>query len=345
MKRVIVVVAVLLAQVRDGSAAGGTASLSAAALAQYRQAEQLLAHGDARGAAAALEPVLPAYPASVELRVLHCQIELAQRGAHDATANAACDQAAAMSTDVEPAITIAAARAAAGDATGARTTLVTIESRIASAPPDKAAAAWLLLAGQYRKMDAVTWAEDAIAKAGVTAGADHGIAAWAATTRARNGIPRDGARWKLTPDDDAAAVTAVRNAISLVNASEFDPAAEAISAGERRWPALPGLLTARCALEFRRGALAAARKQCDRAIAQGGSSWALYLRGVLEQDSGRPGATAAAIARFRAAIERDPDLAQAWRDLGRALERTKATSALDQLRLDYQARFGTRLPS
>jgi len=83
----------------------------------------------------------------------------------------------------------------------------------------------------------------------------------------------------------------------------------------------------------------------DRAIAQGGSSWALYLRGVIEQDTGRQGATAAAIARFRAAIERDPDLAQAWRDLGRALERTKATSALDQLRRDYQARFTTRLPS
>jgi tetratricopeptide (TPR) repeat protein len=339
MKLVMGLVVVLLAHLRADASAGGTASLPAAALAQYRQAEQLLAHGDPQGAAAALEPVLPAYPASVELRVLHCQIELAQHGAHDATAGAACDQAAAMATDVEPAITIAAARHAAGDATGARTTLVAIESRIASAPPNKAAAAWLLIAGQYRKMDAVTWAEDAIAKAG----ADRGIAAWAATARARYGIPRDGARWKLTPDDDAAALTTVRDAISLVNASEFDTAAKAISAGEHRWPALPGLLTARCALELRRGALAAARQQCDRAIAQGGSSWALYLRGVLEQGTGRP--AAAAIARFRAAIERDPDLAQAWRDLGRALERTKATSALDQLRREYEARFGTRLPS
>jgi tetratricopeptide (TPR) repeat protein len=254
-------------------------------------------------------------------------------------------RAPGRSTDVESEISNAAARLVAGDAAGARTMLVAAEARLASLAPDQTTAAWLRIAGQYRQMNAVTWAEDALARSGVPAGADHGIAAWAKITRARYGIPRDGAHWKLTSDDDPAAVIAVRDAVALVNASEFDTAAKAIGAAERRWPALPGLLAARCALEFRRDALAAARTQCDRAIAQGGSSWALYLRGLIEQHSGRSGATAASIARFRAAIQLDPDLVQVWQALGRALDRTKATAEIEQLRADYRARFNTRLPN
>lgn len=248
-----------------------------------------------------------------------------------------------ISADIEAAITLAASQLSAGDAAGARKTLVVAETRLASLAPDKAAAGWLLLAEQYRAMGALTWAEGALAQAGVGADARHEIAVWAATARARYGIPRDGARWKLTPDDEAAATAAVRDAVALVNAGDHDAAAKAIAAAELRWPSLPGVLTARCALDFRRDAMAAARRQCDRAIAQGGSSWALYLRGIIELKSRR--GTAAGIARLREAIALDPDLVQAWRALGEALDRTKATAELEQLRQDYRARFNARLPN
>jgi Matrixin len=325
------------------AATGITGAVPAAALDEYQHAEKLLASGDHAGALAVLAPLLAAYPAHAELRVLACKIELARGGAQDRKAIATCDRAAALSAEVEPAIAVAAARLAAGDAPGVRATLAAAEARLASLPPGKAAAAWLTLAGQYQAMGALTWAEIALGNAGAAAG--HPIAAWAATTRVRYGVPRNGARWKLAPEDDAAAVTAVRGVLASVNASKFDAAAKAAAAAEKRWPALPGLLAARCDLEMRRGALAPARQYCDRAIGQGGSSWALYLRGILELREEGPAATKAGIARLRAAIDLDPELGQAWRALGRALDRAQATAPLDQLRRDYQAHFGSPLPN
>jgi hypothetical protein len=324
-----------------------TGSLSARALRQYRQVEQLLTDGTVDAAAMTLAPLLRMFPENADLGALSCRVELARRGAQDAGTIAACERAVASSADVAPAIAFAAARAKTGDAAGARRTLVGAEERLAGVAPDKAAEAWRKLAAQYRAMGAVTWAEDALARAGGAESSEResdGIAGWAATTRARYGIPRDGARWKLSPDDEPAAATAIREAVALVNASEFDAAAKAIESAERRWPELPGVLTARCALDYRRDAIAAARAHCDRAIAQGGSSWALYLRGQIELATGRPGAVKSAIARLRAAIALDPDLAQAWQALGQALGRTKANAELDQLRRDYRVRFRARLP-
>jgi len=326
-------------------AVGIAGAVPAAVTEQYHHAEQLLASGDHRGAAATLDPLLAAYPAHAELRVLSCKIELGRGGAKDPKAIATCDRAAGLSPEIEPALAVADARQAAGDPAGARATLAAAETRLSSLPADKSAAAWLVLADRYQAMGALTWAEAAVAKAGAPAGADHGIAAWAATTRARYGIPRDGARWKLAPEDDAAAVAAVRSVVALANANKIDAAVKAAGAAARRWPQLPGLLAARCDLELRRESLDAARRECDRAITQGGSSWALYLRGIIELRTDSPAATASAIARLREAIALDPELGQAWRALGKALERAKAAVPLEQLRRDYQARFHARLPS
>ncbi|HWU91079.1 MAG TPA: hypothetical protein VN253_27625, partial [Kofleriaceae bacterium] len=81
----------------------------------------------------------------------------------------------------------------------------------------------------------------------------------------------------------------------------------------------------------------------ERAGAHGGSSWALYLLGILELRGLGPAPTAAGIARLREAIALDPDLSQAWRALAAALARAKATAELDQLGRDYQAHFGSPL--
>jgi hypothetical protein len=306
---------------------------------QYREAENLLTRGDAPGAADALGPVLQLYPARVQPRVLRCRIELAQRRGEDAGTIARCDEAAASSVDA--AVAVAKAQRGAGDGTGAQRTLAAAEEHVAAAAADLAAAGWLAIAAEYRELGAVTRAENAVTRAGADAN-DHRISAWAATTRARYGIPRDGARWNLTIDNEAEAVTAVRNAISLVNASNWDAATRAIDAAEHRWPALPGVLTARCALEFRRDAIAAARRLCERALAQGGSSWALYVLGTIEVEShGR--SPAAGIAHLREVIARDPELTQAWQKLARVLAKTRAAAELDQLRRDYRARFGSAL--
>ena len=49
-------------------------------------------------------------------------------------------------------------------------------------------------------------------------------------------------------------------------------------------------------------------------------------------------------AQLKRAITVDPELAQAWRTLGKAYARDHEKAALDQLGKDYQAKFGSPLP-
>ncbi len=185
--------------------------------------------------------------------------------------------------------------------------------------------------------------ELAAAKAGAPA-PDRDIAGWSPSTRVRYGIPRDGARYRLAPDDEPDALAAVRDVLAKVNANQLDAAVRAVSAAEKRWPGLPGLVAARCDLELRRGAVGAARALCARASDRGESSWALYLGGVIELQGNTPAATTAGIALLRRAIELDPDLAQAWRTLGKALSRSGRTAEREHLASEYYRRFGAALP-
>lgn len=336
----------LIYQIRGqvGGAVAVTSAVPAGIADQLDRAELLFKKGNHRDAAAILEPLVAAYPAHVELRVLGCQIELARGGGKDARAIDVCNRAAALATEVWPAVEIAAARQAAGDIAGARATLDAAEARIAALEPGKAAAAWLTLAAHHREVGALTWAEQALARAGVAHDSDQDIAVWVASMRPRYGLPREGARWKLAPDNEADALAAVRNVHALTNDGKLAAAARAAAIAERRWPDLPGLLAARCDLEMRRGALATARQHCKRAIAQGGSSWALYMMGILELRGSTPAAQQAGIAHLRAAIELDPALGPAWRSLGKALARTRAVDEHEQLRREYEARFHAPLP-
>jgi hypothetical protein len=329
------------------------AILPPAALETYRHAEQRVMQ-DADGAAAEIAPLLVAYPMHPGLHLLSCRLEIWRSNAKDPKAVAACDRAASLTGDVGPALEVARLRRSGGDASGARATLVAAEARIASLPAERAAAAWLTLAQHYRSDEAVTWAETAAARAGDSAAARE-VTAWAAMTRIRYGIPRDGERFRLTPDDDAAALAAVRDVLAKVYKDELAAAAKAAASADKRWPGLPGVLAARCDLELRRArvidpsgpasrpereAIAAARQHCARAI-KAGSSWATYLDGVLELRSGNQ---RKAIAQLRKAIELDPGLAQAWETLAKIFRRSNAISDLDQLHRDYRAHFHAELP-
>jgi predicted Zn-dependent protease len=184
----------------------------------------------------------------------------------------------------------------------------------------------------------LTWTEEAIAKAKLE---NDPVAAHAAQTRARFGIPR-GAKF-VTPDKEAALVTAIRGALDLVYQNKFGEAERALAAADKQWPNAPGLLAARCDLAFRMGQIEPAREACARALAaDAGDSWALYLLGVLLlRDAGT---TNAGIAKLKQAIEIDPELGQAWRTLARAYARGNDKAALDQIGKAYLAKFGQPLP-
>jgi predicted Zn-dependent protease len=296
-------------------------------------AQELLVAGDIKGARAVMAKLLDKHPDAAVLLVA-CKIELADASPASV---AACDRAAQPqdgSADsaviVDAAIAVVPAVSAAHDVRGAVRILANAQARIGS--DDHARAAWLAIADAYRDLDAVSAAEYAVAKAGAVAPDDRGIAAWVATTRARFGIP------KGTPDESEA-IAAVREVLVLVNKGKLDDAAKALAASERRWPALPGLVAERCDIAIHRRELAAAHESCARA-ADRGSSWALYLDGSLDLETGANGSAAT---KLHEAIVLDPELRPAWSVLGKALARAKSAK-LDQLRVDYKARFHRALP-
>ena len=316
--------------------------LPPAALDAYRHArDRLTLQNDADGAARELAPLLLAHPQAPQLHLLACRIEIRRADVKAPSAVAACDRAAAVSADPGAALEVADLRRHHADFAGARATLAGAEARLAALPSGAAPlGAWLRLARHYRDEDAVTYAETAAGRAGDSDAARE-IAAWVAVTRIRYGIPRDGARHKLAPDDDATALAAVRDVIAKANRSEFTAAATAVAVADKRWPGLPGLLAARCDLELRRGSASTARALCAKAIA-GGSSWGTYLAGVIELQLGN---RAAAITRLRSAIELDPTLVQAWTTLAKIYRHSNATADLDQVYRDYRAQFGSELPA
>ncbi|HMG23490.1 MAG TPA: hypothetical protein VK607_19285, partial [Kofleriaceae bacterium] len=264
--------------------------------------------------------------------------ELAKPGVADKTTRAACARVSDLAPG-DPTVHVAVAEALirAGDIAGARQELSTAEGKIGNLSTG-AGDAWRKLIGIYAGLGALTWTEDALARAKLERDP---AAAQIAQTRARFGIPRD-AKF-VAPEQEAALVAAIRKALELIYASKFGDAERAITAADKKWPGAPGLVAARCDLDFRMGQIEAARATCMRALASApNDSWALYLLGtLLLRDAGTTGA---GIARLKQAIAADPELGQAWRTLAKAYARGNDKAALDQLARDYQTKFGQALP-
>jgi tetratricopeptide (TPR) repeat protein len=292
--------------------------------------------GDFATALTELDNVLAAYPANASLHQLKCELMLVKPGVADPKARAACARVSELAPgDPMPHIVVGEALLRAKDVAGARAELVIAEGKIANLPMG-GDDVWRRVIGVYQKMQALSWAEDAIAKAKLD---KDPIAIDIATTRTRYGVPR--ARFK--PEQEGALLDAVRAANDLINKSKYGEAARALAAADRRWPDAPGVAAMRCNLGLQSGQGAAARAACDKALAlDPKTSWALYLSGVLalRDASG----TKRGIERLRRAIEVDPALGQAWRALSKAYARANDKPALDKLGVDYQARFGQPLP-
>lgn len=306
----------------------------AAALAQLQRAQALTARRQFDEALAELDALIAAYPSAGELRLAVCQIRLVKDGPDAAPAIAACDRA----LEVNP-----------GDA---RPFLARVDALFAAGMDDKAlallpaaekvagdtAALWEQIAVVYQRRGMVSAAERAVAHVPAP---DHPVRVWAARTRARYGLPAEG-KARIAEADEPAHVQAVRELLDLVYASKFADAEARARAATKRWPRSPGVLGARCDLALRQGQAAAAGKLCDQAIAAWpGAAWAQYLRGVMALQRGK---TRPAIVALRAAIAAEPELAQAYRTLGKALTMAGDQAGHDALDAAYQQRFGGRLP-
>lgn len=319
----------------DAGRAGKTAAgIPTGAYDEYRRISELAKRGQIADAVVELDNLLTAYPGNATMHQLKCDMMLAKPGIADKATRAACNRVAELAPG-DPTVHLAVAEALirAGDTAGARAELVLAEDRIGNLPAG-ASEAWSRVIGAYLGLGALTWTEQAIAKAQLEGGP---AAEVIARTRARYGVPR-GAKF-VAPEQEAALVVAVRTALNQVYASKYSDAGHTIAAAGKKWPNAPGLLAARCDLEFRMGQIEAARASCTRAVtAYPEESWALYLLGTLLLRE--PGTTPAGIEKLKRAIAVDPDLAQAWRTLGKAYTRGHDKDAFDQLARDYNTKFG-----
>ncbi len=329
-----------LRSVLDAARAGKTAAdVPPAAYDQYSRIKDLARRGQTKDALIELDNLLVAYPGNAAMHQLRCEIFLRTPGVADPGTRAACARASEVAPgDPSPHLAVGEALAKAGDLPNARAELSTAETKIGNLPSG-AADAWRRVIGMYQAMGALTWAEEAIARAKLEGDP---AAQQIAQIRARYGVPRGG---RVPPDQEGALVEAVRGALDLVYASKYGEAERRLAAAERRWPGAAGLAGARCDLALRQGQLPAASAACARAIAiDPNASWALYLSGVIALRDTSPAGTRAGIQKLKRAIAADPELGQAWRTLAKAYVRAKDEPALEQLRKDYAARFGQPLP-
>lgn len=335
----------------DAAKAGTTATdVPAAAYDQFARIKTLAQQRKTADALLELDNLLTAYPGNATMHLLRCEIMLGAAGSPpakgeapaaritDKQARAACARASEVAPgDPSPHLAIAAALARTGDVKAVRAEVVKAEGKIANLPGGRDDA-WRAVIALYQQLGALTWTEDAIAKAKLE---QDPIAHKTAQTRARYGVRRGS---KLVrPEDEAQLVAAVRAALDQIYAQKYGEAEKTLAAAEKKWRGAPGLAAARCDLAMRVGQVDAARAACNRALAADpDASWALYLGGIiaLRDASG----TKAGIAKLERAIKVDPELGQAWRALAKAYQRANAKAALEQLAKDYQARFGQPLP-
>jgi tetratricopeptide (TPR) repeat protein len=329
----------ILRNVIDADRAGkGFAEVPAAAYDEYKRISDLAKRGETAGALAELDNLLTAYPGNAQMLELRCETLLIKPGVGDKATRAACAKVSdAAPGDPTVHFAVGEALLRAGDVHGARAELAQAEDKIPNLTAGTAEA-WRRLIAIYAGLGSLTWTEDAAAKAKLDKDT---TALQVAVTRARYGIPR-GARF-VAPDQEVALVSAIRAALNLIYANKFGEAERALATADKRWPGAPGVIAARCDLALRTGQIEVAQATCKRALAADpNESWALYLLGVmLLRDTGT---TNAGIEKLKAAIEADPDLAQAWRTLGKAYARGGNKAALDQLGMAYAAKFGQQLP-
>ena len=324
---------------RGGGGSSGGAMLTGEAQEQFLRARRLAQAGQLADALAELDALVAAYPATPDVRLAICELRVAADGPTAESTTKACSRARDLvPDDPRPLLMIAVALLAKGDRVAGLERLAAIETMAGSR-----AEVWASLAQLYMGQGLVTHAERAAtAVEGAVPGAGADVLGWASRTRGRYGLPPGGKPGSIALADEGDYVAAVRELLDLVYANKFAEAKKRAAAVDKRWRGAPGVLAARCDLELRQNALGKARALCDQAIAAwSGAAWALYLRGVILT---RGKQLKPAIESLRAAIAAEPTLAQAYRALGQALDRAGDRDGKAALAVDYQQRFGARLP-
>ena len=313
-------------------------SMRAADRDRFRAAERLSASGRALDAWEELEPLVGYYPDEPAVQRFACRLAV-QAGRDRSMVELRCGHAArAAPGDAEPHLRLAQSYLADDrpkSLAAARKARDALAAGSGAATASAAGTLWGELAAHFQQLGAVSWAEEAAGKA--TSG--KAVAEWASTSRARYGIAPRG---PIRPEEEAEYVTGVRDLLTLVYDHKFREAERKVADLQRRFRGAAGIDAARCDLEIRRRAYAAARGYCREAIRRyDGSSWAHYLTGLLDKRDKNP---TAAIKHLERAIELDPDLEHAYQISAELYAQLKREADRKRIAEQFQTKFGRPLP-
>ncbi len=295
--------------------------------ATYNEARRLVGEAKWSQAWSVLAPLAYAAPTHPQVQLLACHVALRA----STVAEEVCGRAvAAAPADPDPWLVLAEGRMEKGDRAGAAQALE--QARLALGEREQQQA-WTSLAVQYMRLDEVSRAEAAAARAG-EGPAPAEVRRWSLATRRQLGLTPG----TVSAAEEATYVAAVRDALQLAAARKLREAEAAVREGLARYPKAPGFLVVRCDLALRRGNLAAARARCDEALAAWDEMpWAHFLAAHLNRGPAR------AEQHLRRAIELEPEGEHAWRELARIYQLQRKAEALADLQQRFRDRFGREL--
>ncbi|GAB4533538.1 MAG: hypothetical protein Tsb0020_49400 [Haliangiales bacterium] len=330
-------------QAADGSGGAGDQfnTLPPEAEAAFRRAQGLARDGSYDAALAELDGLIAAYPAHTVFHLSACHLMLERDGPGESAASACGRVAAVDPNQLDGDFMLATALIKADERARAGEVMAAVRARVAAMGAG-AGPAWERLISFYQGINAVTWAEQAIAAAPAEVDTA-AVAAWAQELRRRYGLAPDSARrHRIAPADEGAYLQTVRSIIEAVYSGEYAAAQRQARAALSRYQGAPGVHGALCDLELRRKRYGPARQHCQQAVrGYGEATWARYLLGILELRARR---NAAGIGHLERAIELDPALRQAYHALSKAYGRVRAEDKQRALDAAYQARFGVAMP-
>jgi len=266
-----------------------------------------------------LEPLLELYPERADIAEAGCLVAKA-REAGDAVAR--CTKAVSLNADNAATQLALGVLLIAGDRARAATHLRYSEKHLGDGAPD-----WVVLAGAYKRLQLVSFALHAAAKAKDAST----VQTWAAEMTSRYG-----ARVGVLPEQEGRYMETLQEGLRLVYLNEFAKAEEFALIISKGFSGSVGSSLLRCEISMRKRRYATAKEQCDVVLRlHPENSWARYLLGVAQIRQKRD---SAAIPLLVAAIANDSTLEPAYKILAK-LYRKRSDSRLGALKTAYSKLF------
>jgi tetratricopeptide (TPR) repeat protein len=285
-------------------------------------------------------PLTEQYEDEPQVQLLGCRIAARARGSAYPTPEL-CQRAASLAPhDASPYLALARVHSDAKDDVSSLAELRKAHAALDAGGEQARADQWLALAGQYQRLELLTWTEQALAGAGDGDDAD-AIRQWITQTRRRYGLPADAVRFGVPPDREGAYLEQVKHVLALTYGSQYKKAQTAAKQLRKAFPKSPGLYVALCDFEIRIGKTRSAKRNCAKAIAAYDEAmWAHYLAGSIDANAKRYKRAAGHLKR---AIELDPDMKALWKLLAKVYRTAGNDIELRELERAYRAKFNERL--